>query len=182
MPAINNYDWKNKIPNDFPEKDDLISILQSFISENSKTLERNISERWISYKLCRYLESIYQKYDVDPEYNLQANYDDRNYIIGFISKNVGIDLDPKRKTNVTPDIIVHSQDSSSSNYLAIEIKRKIYADRKSEKGYSYRDYDKQKLKAYTNNKKLHYDWAMYLEFNKDEITELEFFKKVRADL
>lgn len=96
-------------------------------------LELNANERSITHKLAEYLQSEFQEWHVDCEYNRKGKLPKR--LIG-IKENVSTD-DTCGKT-VFPDIIVHHR-GTNDNLLVIEAKKR---------GTAHGSADEEKLKAY----------------------------------
>ena len=76
---------------------------------------------------------------------------------------------------VYPDIIVHERGNNESNYLVIEVKKKEYAELKRRERETYKEFDFRKLRAYIE--KLNYTYGIYIEFDKDNISDLKFLSK-----
>lgn len=119
----------------------------------------NTSERNLVFHFARYFcdeikETIYSEYDVDCEYNRNAE-SDRNVKEVLIGGNT-------KKSIIYPDFILHKRRSNEFNILAIEFKkysnsRKMACDK-----------DKEKLKALTNiNASFRYKVGLFIVFGKE---------------
>jgi hypothetical protein len=150
--------------------------ISKFVIQEKFILLNDLNERSISHKLAEHLKDSFTAYDVDCEYNrMESGTSDQDYI----SKTLCLDSQETRTDSVKgdtvfPDIIIHKRGYNEDNYLAVEIKKKFYADRKDKHGKKYRDFDRKKLCAYT--KQLKYKWGIYLEFDKDNIALVEFYQ------
>jgi hypothetical protein len=171
-----------KIPEDW-EIDEFVEAIKNFLAKEPFLLENNLNERTISFKLAEYLQKEYDgKYNVDCEYN-RVSKDDKNMDKEYITKTLQLDIE-KIKTNndkgptVFPDIIIHKRGSNKNNFLVIEIKLENNKDRWRKlngKEISSKDFDIEKLRKFTTE--LKYEHAIYLEFNKEGISDIKFFQK-----
>src|ERR1041384_2959621 len=112
-------------------------------------LQNNVNERSISHKLAEYLQSEFEDWNVDCEYN--RNHDARKEI--YLQGEAGSLNDTDART-VFPDIIVHRR-NTDDNLLVIEIK-------KSTSTVSS-DFDKRKLQAFTSAP-FYYQFGLFLRF------------------
>lgn len=108
-------------------------------------LELNANERSITHKLAEYLQSEFQEWHVDCEYNRKGKLPKR--LIG-IKENVSTD-DTCGKT-VFPDIIVHHR-GTTNNLLVIEAKKCITTGGSE---------DEEKLKAYKGEHEYRFAFAV----------------------
>jgi hypothetical protein len=168
-----------KIPTRWKDGELFVKTILKFIVQEKFILEKNLNERTITHKLAEHIKDAFTGYDVDCEYNKMGkeNVDiDEEYV----SKRLNLEVENTPSNSVDgstvfPDIIVHHRglDGHENNYLIIEVKKKIFADKKRPKSNeTHRDFDKRKLSAYTNE--LKYQLGIYLEFNGSEISELSF--------
>lgn len=113
----------------------------------------HVSERSITHKLGAYLTPLFEKYDVDCEYNR----------FGYEGKFV-----EKLKQNVIPDIIIHKR-GKGNNFIAIEVKTWWNKSKVSE--------DKKKLIELTKSK-YNYEYGIILVINKsrDKVSKVIFSK------
>jgi len=160
-----------KIPEDFERREDLTKAIREFLLKESFLLINNLNERTISHKLAEYLKKYFQDYNVDCEYNRMSK-DDKNMNEGYITKKLHLDIE-EIKTNsdkgqtVFPDIIIHRSGMNSKNFIVIEIKKK--------NNNSTKKFDFKKLRAFTTE--LKYRYGIYLEFNKEDLSDIKFFQK-----
>jgi hypothetical protein len=169
------------IPEDW-EVDEFVEAINFFLAKESFLLENNLNERTIPFKLAEYLQKEYDgKYNVDCEYN-RVSKDDKNMDKEYITKTLQLDIE-KIKTNndkgptVFPDIIIHERRINDNNFLVIEIKLENNKDggrKLNGKEISSKDFDIEKLKKFTTE--LKYEHAIYLEFNKEDISDIKFFQ------
>lgn len=146
-------------------------------------LEHNCHERSITHKLAEYLQELLPNYDVDCEYNLDI--DNENKRKKWISKevitkikseikNIKGNLDTnnwnlseeieKLSKGFYPDIIVHKRDTNKYNMLVIEVKKSNNIDT---------ELDIQKLIALTSqNTPNHYKYLLGAQITVDVGTDL----------
>ncbi|MCK9150497.1 hypothetical protein [Methanobacterium alcaliphilum] len=98
-------------------------------------LENDSSEESISSTLHCYLKKQFDNFDVDCEYNRRQN---GNSKLLNVSRDTNND-----ESHVIPDIIIHSRNSSDSNFLIIEVKK---SNNSNEEIF----YDEEKLKEFTS--------------------------------
>ncbi len=150
----------------FPRIDDFIKALFDFLKREKFLLEKGVNERSITHKLAEYLQREFQDYYVDCEYNRMLK--DEIYI----TKNLKLEIkDTKstdlKQTTVYPDIIIHKRGNNEDNLLVIEVKK--------EENNSSKDYDTNKLKAFTNQ--LNYKFGFFIEFNNEFVSDFDIYKK-----
>jgi hypothetical protein len=166
------------IPEDWEHGPYFVKVITKFLKLEPFILRENLNERTISHKLAEYLQKAFPDYDVDCEYNkMPCDRDPKEYVNKTLDLDAeGIESDDEKGITVYPDIIVHKRGSNENNYLVIEVKKKEFAETKRKgKQETYKEFDFRKLKAYT--KHLNYTYGIYLEFNKDNISDLKFVKK-----
>ena len=172
------------IPEDW-EIDEFVEAIKIFLDKELFLLKNNLNERTISFKLAEYLQKEYDvKYTVDCEYNRMPN-DDENMGETYITKKLHLDIEEIKTNNdngqtVFPDIIIHDlvRGINDNNFLVIEIKLKNNKDGRRKlngKEISSKDFDIEKLKRFTTE--LEYEHAIYLEFNKEDISDIFFFQE-----
>jgi hypothetical protein len=170
------------IPEDW-EIDEFVEAIKNFLAKEPFLLKNNLNERTISFKLAEYLQKEYDgKYTVDCEYNRMPN-DDKNMDEEYITKKLHIDIEEIKTNNdkgqtVFPDIIIHKRRINKNNFLVIEIKLENNKEGRGKlngKEISSKDFDIEKLKRFTTE--LEYEHAIYLEFNKEGISDIKFFQK-----
>lgn len=91
--------------------------LEALMRHDRYLLEIDANERTISHRLALYLESYFEGWDVDCEYN--RNHDDTKRLELEARQVSDEDLEA---VTVYPDIIVHKR-STDENLLVIEIKK-----------------------------------------------------------
>jgi hypothetical protein len=165
------------IPEDWEYGTYFVKVITKFLKLEPFILKENLNERTISHKLAEYLEMVFPNYDVDCEYNKMPDEDAKEYVNKTLNLEVeGIESDDDKAVTVYPDIVVHKRGNNENNYLVIEVKKKEYAETKRRgKEETYKTFDFRKLKAYT--KQLNYTYGIYLEFDKDNISDLKFFRE-----
>ncbi|GAB3732312.1 hypothetical protein [Spirosoma lituiforme] len=155
---------------------------QRVLERDSWLLKKDLSERSISHKLAEHLQALVVDFDVDCEYNGNAQEDDRKKIYllnedlrqaGFLREEEA-GKDPVDRA-VFPDIIVHKRGSHEQNMCVIEVK-------KSTSRVSFQ-YDRLKLMAYTSHlygNELSYQLGVFVCFqtNSDELNfEVRYFRE-----
>lgn len=113
----------------------IINAIEVLIEKDEYLLINNLNERTISHKLGCYLQSQFNEYEVDCEYNRNCQDD-----IGLAKK---IYINSEKNQIVYPDIIVHKRGTNKSNLLIIECKKNNNRD------YYY---DREKMKHYTTTR------------------------------
>jgi hypothetical protein len=105
--------------------------LADLLQNDLALLERDASERAIAARLTFYLVPLFERYDVDPEYNRH----------GLDPKIVDLPNNCREggKRLIIPDIIVHHRGNDDNNVLVIEMKKQ--SNRES------RDCDRAKILA-----------------------------------
>jgi hypothetical protein len=176
-----NCNWKNDINtkiNDTDLSNKLICSISRFLENEKFILENSLNERTISFKLAEYLNREFTDYDVDCEYNRMVS---GNIDLQYIQKTLNLEIDEissddTNGTTVYPDIIVHKRGNNDNNLLVIEVKKKEFADRtRKSTPETYREFDFRKLEAYTQE--LYYQYGLYIEFDKANISMLKIFNK-----
>ena len=166
------------IPEDWEHGTYFIKSVIEFLRLEPFILKEGLNERTITHKLAEYLQRVFPNYDVDCEYNkMPSNGDAKEYISKTLNLDAeGIESDDEKGLTVYPDIIVHKRGNNKDNYLVIEVKKKEYAETKRKgKEETSKGFDFRKLKAYT--KHLNYTYGIYLEFDKDTVSDLKFFRE-----
>ncbi|MFH1224229.1 MAG: hypothetical protein V1676_00315 [Candidatus Diapherotrites archaeon] len=155
----------------------LIAGIEKFINDEKFLLANDLNERTMSAKLAQYLQKEYcSDYFVDCEYNRMldknVNYaDSAKRLPGNYDKTAPT-TDLKGKT-VYPDIIIHKERKrNNGNYIVIEVKKEVNNEDKT------LDFSKLKkfTKIYSSPYSLNYEWGIYLEFNKEELSDVRLFK------
>lgn len=138
-------------------KEKVEMAIQLFMENDKNLLKLKAHEQAISHRIAGYLESMFQGYNVDCEYNKDKD----------ITKKIQIDhintnelkecncrsckkfmIDPLTERNFRPDIIVHKRRSCKNNLIVVEMKKKKICP-----------FDIAKLKAMTDEKK-HYKYKL----------------------
>ncbi len=147
--------------------------------KDSKLFELAVKEETISHRLAFYLENLIidlsnGEFDgsvVDCEYNRHGDEEKRLFEI--------IDKYPKKKTDIIrPDIVLHNRGNNQKNLIIFEVKKN---------NGRYKEYAKDKLKAYVDSSSYNYKLGVYVEFfvgqkyrmccNKGKIVyKIEFFE------
>ncbi len=140
------------------------SAILKLYDEDKYLLNENVNERSISYRLAMYLQTEFNDWDVDCEYNRNIRESDlikrlsHSCLIGETTNTADL-----RATTVYPDIIIHHR-GTDDNLIVIEMKKhpsSTYLDNK----------DKIKLKGYRDE--LHYKYGLFLKLYKDYKTTLK---------
>ncbi|MBU4338280.1 hypothetical protein KKB43_01350 [Patescibacteria group bacterium] len=165
------------IPEEWKDGDLFVNTISRFMVQEKFILENDLNERTITHKLAEHIKNSFSNNDVDCEYNrMRSGNADEDYVTKFL--NLDIEEVQSNSTNgvtVFPDIVVHERGNNEKNYLVIEVKKKDYAERtRKQSQETCREFDARKLCAYTHQ--LNYEWGIYLEFDKDKINEIVFFK------
>ena len=139
-----------------------------------------------------YLNSLYEEYDVDCEYNLNIDNENKRKAIYCIEQEYlrykkeptrkrikNIDGEDHLEISILPDIIIHRRGENGSNHIICEIK-------KSCNSYES-DYDRYKLKKYTEeSSEFRYSIGLFITLyvdsdfaRKSDIEEYENGEKTR---
>jgi len=121
--------------------------LDQLLRSDGEILAMDVNERSISHRLSYYLESFFQGWNVDCEYN--RNHDDPKRL-DIRRRNV--QSDDTQSTTVFPDIIVHRR-GTNENFVVIEMKKT--SSQESD------DYDLAKLNAF--KEQLGYQFAIFVK-------------------
>ncbi len=147
---------------EFPAVKDKVAIaISCFRSNDSELLDfdhLDLPERPVSHRLGYYMQSLFNSYDVDCEYN--------KHLL-------------EKKLEGIPDIIVHKRKTDDCNLLAIEVKtrrNRSEIQRAKDRGEILEDYEK--LRQYTSLERLRYRWGLFILLFLDE-TITEWFESGR---
>ncbi|MHA1828010.1 MAG: hypothetical protein ACTSX6_05100 [Candidatus Heimdallarchaeaceae archaeon] len=156
------------IPEEFERKKDLVKAIKEFLLMEEFILGNDLNERTLSHKLAEYLQKHFSDFNVDCEYNrMKGKNADNEYITKTLNlKEEEVNNSDTTGKTVYPDIIIHKRGDNKDNFLVIEIKKNKNNNNKS--------FDFNKLKAYT--RELEYEFGIYLEFDKDKISQIKWFK------
>ncbi len=173
-------DWTSKIPIDWDDGELFENTIHLFLTKERFILENDLNERTIVHKLADFLAVSFSKFDVDCEYNRMEGKEPYSESVKRLKRLLELDVNDEVKgLSVNPDIIVHLRGRNKYNYLIIEVKKIDYANSIKDKGKeseeTYRHFDKRKLELYIEE--LDYKWGIYIEFNKSEICQLDFYHK-----
>ncbi len=113
--------------------------------ERPDLFNRHVNEVTISSHLCRHLANELQDYHVDAEYNRLGHGEKRIQVRGV-------------DTKVRPDGIVHRSGEKTDNLLVIEVKIV------GRGGAKERRHAHDKLRAFVDDDRYAYRYALYLEF------------------
>ncbi len=162
-----------KIPETWENMSGFVNAVKDFSKNESFLLENELNERTITHKLAEYLQREYPEYNVDCEYNrMPDRVMDREYVVKRLNLEVeNTSSDDPNGNTVFPDIIVHKRGTNKHNFLVIEVK-KASNPATQNKNDDFKDF--KKLKAFT--KELNYKYGIYLEFGKNEVTDVQFFE------
>ncbi len=112
--------------------------LDTLLEQDADLLNRDVQEEAISHRLARYLETLFETWNVDCEFNMDRDKRKRTPLPQKQNPEVVDDA------LVRPDIIIHKR-GTSNNLLAIEVKKSSNKDR----GEIARD--RMKVESYINN-------------------------------
>jgi hypothetical protein len=119
--------------------------VQTLFSNDRYLLEKKLNERSIAFKLAEYLQPLFNGYNIDSEYNGDAEkVNDRKALAiaeGRI-KEIGIDPNEDNSYSISPDIIIHQRGHNKNNLVIIEVKKDISPKK-------YKDFDLIKLEHLT---------------------------------
>lgn len=109
--------------------------ISTLISNDLYLLERELSEKSISFKLAEYLQPLFNGYNIDCEYN--GDYDKPNDVKALAIaatrlQEIGIDPNDKNNYRINPDIIIHNRGSNENNLVIIEVKKDVSEKKKKE--------------------------------------------------
>src|SRR2546423_1612256 len=126
----------------------LNNALSTLLERDAHSLRVDANERTISHRLAGYLESYFDGWNVDCEYN--RNHDDPKRLEIPRRK---IPNDDTQARTVFPDSIVHKRDTDE-NLLVIEMKKTTSQE-------SDNNFDLHKLNAFKNQ--LGYRFAVFIK-------------------
>ena len=143
----------------------LTRALQCFLESDAKLLNLGVNERSVSSKLAAHLSQVYADYDVDCEYNRNANQIKRLRPEQCLSNDI-------KGTTIFPDIIIHKRGNNSRNELVIEVKKINNND-------DMRDIEK--LKCLTDLNGYGYNYGLQLKFGKQKVSDITVWIQGSAD-
>lgn len=152
--------------------------VQTLFSNDSYLLMRKLNERSIAFKLAEYLQPLFNRYNVDSEYNGDmGKVNDRKALAIAERRIQEIGIDPNNDSNysISPDIIIHQRGSNNNNLVVIEVKK----DTSPKK---YKDFDLIKLEHLTiNYLGNHYNYRLGIALilgtgNNTGITSFSYFQ------
>lgn len=142
------------------------NALDIFYQNDKNLLKIDVQERAIAHRLAAYLESLFEEYDVDCEYDKHGKY---------TKKLEGIkECDPERKTNrILPDILIHKRENDNFNLVVFEVKSKTDAT----------PCDIKKLKLMTKNEgEFKYKFGILVRFRAErDSCEIDIYVKGRKN-
>lgn len=171
---------------DIQIKNNVSKALDKLLETNDSWLLKNdLSEQSISHRIAFHLDSLFQNFNVDCEYNGDIDKINNRKGISILKKELQkIGLLRDKEANdlerefteraVFPDIIIHTRGSNENNLCILEIK-------KSTSNVKFK-YDFIKLRSYTSNyygNNLKYQLGIFIEavINKQEPSfKLKFYK------
>ncbi|URJ44464.1 MULTISPECIES: hypothetical protein [Paenibacillus] len=139
-------------------------------------LINDLNERTIVHKYAIYLQEQFSEYDVDCEYNKNADEDKNKKMIYIVEKEYRKIKRIKREfsadiiqddieymaLSIFPDIIVHKRGENLRNHLIVEIKKS------TNNNLHEKAFDLKKLECYTDklrHNKLAYEFGVFIEFD-----------------
>lgn len=146
--------------------------IETFRVNDNYLLINDVNERSITHRLAIYIENVFGKhFEVDCEYNKNCGHPSERKTMDVLYSELlrYRDCDRIRQMNfddnemveryVYPDIVIHKRGENTKNLLIIEVKKSSSQENS--------DYDKLKLKAYTNQTSmngLHYKYGVFINF------------------
>ncbi|QOT12793.1 hypothetical protein JNUCC32_12540 [Paenibacillus sp. JNUCC32] len=138
-------------------------------------LINDLNERTIAHKYATYLQEQFSEYDVDCEYNKNADEDKKKKMIYIVEKEYWKIKRLKRTfsadiiqnnieymaLSIFPDIIVHKRGENLRNHLIVEIKKS------TNNNLHEKNFDLTKLNCYTDktrHNRLAYEFGVFIEF------------------
>lgn len=147
----------------------LIEALQQLLTRDRHLLKEDINEPAISHRLAVYLESQFDDFNIDCEYNGNVDADSgRKYINILKDKAEQLKLLDKNTDDqelvyrcVYPDIIVHKRgyNGPENNLLIIEVKKSSNPNNG--------DWDMEKLSRFTSSEydnRFNYQYGAFIRF------------------
>jgi hypothetical protein len=124
------------------------NALKQLVTRDEYLLKNDLNECTINHKLACHLEAEFPGWQVDCEYNKDADI-----AKGLDLPKDKIDWNDTEAKSVFPDIIIHCRGGNGPNLLVIEVKKSS--------NKANRNHDYNKLIEYVN--KLHYNSALFLK-------------------
>jgi len=142
-------------------KNRINKTIKIFYKNDLFLVKNKANERSMTHKLAEYIQKKFPEYNVDCEYNRMKKDENMNDS-EYFSKKLGlskkqIDSYDTDATTVYPDIIIHDRGNNKHNLLVIEVKKDSSSTQEAE------DFDIKKIKAYIKDKKLGYDYGLFLK-------------------
>lgn len=125
--------------------------LDRFCERDRYLLDYDVSERAITHKLGEHLQSLFEDFDVDCEYNRNGHEPKRVHL-----PDPG-DPEAEKYVSIYPDVIVHRRGSTLYNRLIVEAKKSI------DGRFDGEERDRQKLIAYS--RELQYTVGVFVVFD-----------------
>ena len=135
--------------------------LRRFYLNDRYLIDHDVNERALTFRLGLYLQQIFTGWDVDCEYNKNCETLRQNKLLSCRCKFkpefdcVHCTREAKMQCTVFPDIIIHRR-GTEHNLLVIEAKKDASDNDRKE--------DIDKIKAYREEKTLHYRYGLFLDF------------------
>ena len=123
--------------------------LRTFYLNDLYLIEHDVHECALTFRLGFYLQNLFSGWDVDCEFNRDVGSPDG------IKHLPDWKNDEQSLKDIIPDIIIHRR-GTDCNLLVIEAKKNA-SDKE-------RDDDIDKIKAYREEKTLHYCYGLFLDF------------------
>jgi hypothetical protein len=123
--------------------------LDTLLIRDNWLIENDLCERCITHKLAEYLQSRFQDYNVDCEYNGDIDREDSRKRIEVVDGHLdfmqnGNPIEGEiQELSVFPDIIIHKRGTNESNLCIIEVKKANNPRRLR--------FDRLKVQAYTSD-------------------------------
>ena len=102
------------------------------IKNEKRILARKLSERILSNHLADYLRPLFSGFNVDPEYNGDIDKPNDRKALEIAAdrmKAIGYKPNAKNVYKLSPDIIIHKQETNEKNLVVIEVKKDVSPDK-----------------------------------------------------
>ncbi|PKN33212.1 MAG: hypothetical protein CVU61_14440 [Deltaproteobacteria bacterium HGW-Deltaproteobacteria-19] len=96
--------------------------LRKLYEKDFHLIVNDLNERTIAHRLACYIQEQFDEYNVDCEYNGNAEHPDRRKLIDIMTRQ-GQTFYDEEEHCVYPDIIVHKRKVNEYNELIIEMKK-----------------------------------------------------------
>lgn len=143
----------------------ITNAINDLLVNDPYLLEKNLNERSITHKLAEHLKKDLHGWDVDCEYNRNAEQVKK---IKHLRRTDVSNFDDQGRT-VYPDIIIHKR-GTDTNWIVLEVKKSNNSSPDSE--------DIEKIEGYIEE--LGYCYGVFLRLRVEDsvgIQKIKFFKK-----